>query len=982
MDTIFVIGIGGTGTGIVSKLKQKINKIYPDPAFNPLGRYYYSFVIDTEPYEHQNLGIDRIEYFPATNFDGDDRVENWSDATKGIKEFNNWWPGPKVIGYFKKGAGAYRSKGKLALLYHVKEVEPSILDGINTGVINAKKVLASSAHGATVRVFIACSLCGGTGSGMFIDLAYLIKRELKRNDFNPIIVGVFFLPGAMRGITNDETYLKWFGANTYASLLELNFWQNPEKKDGYKFYYSEKTEISVDAKFIPFDYAIFIEGKNKKDRFLENFSEYEQLAADIIYDLGLRESTSGKAERVMDNIQSHFLDESLDSLGMPRMFGSFGRGILRYPYRKFKRYLALKLFQEILREKILKEPESQEITKDIEDDLKDSLKLWEDLPGRGNRDDLIQFMKNPWTDEIGLEHYFPSLPPISSRLEKLTKKNYNRVLNELEESLVGNEGTIRNHSEKKKYEKIKVAKNDLKNILGEHTKRNGIGYLHQYLNKLLNKISGKIMFYKEAEKSKTTRLSQISDDRLNALRNLRISYSKKFGGKKEKWLQNYERNFVEYYNLLAERIGLEFKISFWNEFKNILESYKSALDQLHNTLKKPVLQEIENSLESILLGYEDIYERSQLVIEVLKNNTDFLNEMYNQAKKEVNFVNNNNTILHVNLFVSILLGQIDKEGLFEKYLSGDMLKEYEKEQLRSELMRTGVELLEKSFEKILDISVWEALEREAKYNGHTDPNEILSYIKEKASLLQDEVAQPFWKTADVEESFPQRLLVGDSESLKKFQKRYSQLTIESLFKEAEFIEFGANKSEIVLCYGELGIPIYKQPLVEGKYKDEFNELKNRKILWIDKRLNENILPTLTPTSLETSTLFLLSEHFKIVIPTIDKKGKETGFYSYRSRTLAKGLKGRDKAIKWFQSPSSTRTAVLNELQKKWEKINPSDRKQCFEELATFLEKKSSDRKISEYLKDIYKENWETIKDAIEKKIYDREELVTKRFLEE
>jgi len=126
MDTVFIIGIGGTGTGIISKLKQKINKIYTDPASNPLGKYYNCFVIDTEPYVHQNLNIDRTEYFPATDFDGDDRVSKWGDPTRGIREFKDWWPGPKVVGYFKKGAGAYRSKGRLALVYHVKEVEPSI----------------------------------------------------------------------------------------------------------------------------------------------------------------------------------------------------------------------------------------------------------------------------------------------------------------------------------------------------------------------------------------------------------------------------------------------------------------------------------------------------------------------------------------------------------------------------------------------------------------------------------------------------------------------------------------------------------------------------------------------------------------------------------------------------------------------------------------------------------------------------------------
>jgi len=506
--------------------------------------------------------------------------------------------------------------------------------------------------------------------------------------------------------------------------------------------------------------------------------------------------------------------------------------------------------------------------------------------------------------------------------------------------------------------------------------------LHQYINQFLNKIDGKITYCKEKTKVEIKNLSQISDDRLSTLRNLRMAFSKRFGGKKGIWLHHYERNFIEYYNCLVERINLESKISFWIEFKNLVESYKLGLNPLHKSLKKPIIQGIEKSLETVLLSNEDIYDRSQLVIEVLENDKDFLEYIYDKAKEEENFIENNNVMLHTNLFVPILLGQEGKEGLFERYLSKDALKEYEEKKLEVKLISEGTELLEKSFTEILDISVWEALEWEAKLTGIIDSNKILSYIKEKVSLLQDEAAQPFWKTADIEGSFPQRLLIGDSESLEKFQKRYPSITIRSLFNEAEFIEFGANKYEIILCYGELGIPIYKQALVESKYKEEFDEMKKQKVLWTDKRLNEDTLPAITPTGLEITTIFLLSEKFGIITPTIDKKGKETGVYNYRKRPLKRGLKGRQNAISWFQSPSATRTAILKELQKEWGKIVPTERKKSFQELEVILKKKSSDKKISEYLRDVYEENRKTVEEAIDKKIYDREEIVPKIFLKE
>ena len=45
------------------------------------------------------------------------------------------------------------------------------------------------------RVYIIAGLAGGTGSGMFIDLAYAIHRQLRQLGYAmPEVVGLFFLP--------------------------------------------------------------------------------------------------------------------------------------------------------------------------------------------------------------------------------------------------------------------------------------------------------------------------------------------------------------------------------------------------------------------------------------------------------------------------------------------------------------------------------------------------------------------------------------------------------------------------------------------------------------------------------------------------------------------------------------------------------------------------------------------------------------------
>ena len=67
------------------------------------------------------------------------------------------------------------------------------------------------------RVYVLSSLWGGTGSGMLLDLTYLIRRELRRLGFGtPHAIGLFGLPGAGDERSNARTF-----ANARAALVEL-----------------------------------------------------------------------------------------------------------------------------------------------------------------------------------------------------------------------------------------------------------------------------------------------------------------------------------------------------------------------------------------------------------------------------------------------------------------------------------------------------------------------------------------------------------------------------------------------------------------------------------------------------------------------------------------------------------------------------------------------------------------------------------------
>jgi serine/threonine protein kinase len=76
----------------------------------------------------------------------------------------------------------------------------------------------------TPRVYIVTSLTGNSGSGMFLDIAYLARKLLNSQGHSDAeVVGVFFLPAAR----NEPAYAAAL-ANAHASLLELQHYCQPD----------------------------------------------------------------------------------------------------------------------------------------------------------------------------------------------------------------------------------------------------------------------------------------------------------------------------------------------------------------------------------------------------------------------------------------------------------------------------------------------------------------------------------------------------------------------------------------------------------------------------------------------------------------------------------------------------------------------------------------------------------------------------------
>ena len=107
-----------------------------------------------------------------------------------------------------EGAGQLRLLGRMAFF--------SGLQGIHQALAMAHDRLgeASGPYMNNLRISIFCSLAGGTGSGMFMDLAILLRKKF----FNSALISGYFL---LPEIFSNHSQADRIWANSYAALREL-----------------------------------------------------------------------------------------------------------------------------------------------------------------------------------------------------------------------------------------------------------------------------------------------------------------------------------------------------------------------------------------------------------------------------------------------------------------------------------------------------------------------------------------------------------------------------------------------------------------------------------------------------------------------------------------------------------------------------------------------------------------------------------------
>lgn len=337
VPTVF-IGVGGTGKEALMRLRKRF---YDDG--RELRQYTRYLIIDTDSRWVPEKSAESV-YLPVQP-EPDEKVVCPITEAQFLETFNRLerqhdplfvsWLNPdmrnKGAGAVQHGAGTHRQFGRLAFMLNYDSIRSKIKSQIDDVSREAAEAAHHAAGKGTVNpkmleVVIVTSLAGGTGAGMFLDVAYLVKDILADDDNRGKYSGtnvtlICVLPTAFKA---EDSAFKRYQQNAYAALLELEYYGTPRSGEEVFIGREPKRKVNRVIFQAPWENGKEIEGAGWDQCYLiDNVTpltqalplplhETYQMIADYLY-LDFQESTFAVKKRSLRCNLRQFQEYSLDN---------------------------------------------------------------------------------------------------------------------------------------------------------------------------------------------------------------------------------------------------------------------------------------------------------------------------------------------------------------------------------------------------------------------------------------------------------------------------------------------------------------------------------------------------------------------------------------------------------------------------------------------------------------------------------------------
>ncbi len=295
-----VIGLGGTGGDVVMRIRRRFYESYGSLAEFPIVGYLW---LDTDRSEKHILAREIRDFVRLTDTERlMMTINDTTSITQNLKEpsfqhIDKWWyPGLNSLGQMNEGAGQIRAYSRLAFFHHYQSIRAAIVDAnkrirdplaqetmMKSQVLKDQGLLAQVEFNQPTNVYLVTSIAGGTGSGMLMDVAFLVKDVFQEG--NVTISSFLVFPDHFGSVTNER-----MKANSYALLKELNYYQY-----GVSHFAAEWNRgTSLKVPIPPFDYCYVFDNHNASGQVTGGQPGSQELIFELLADSIFKDFSHGE----------------------------------------------------------------------------------------------------------------------------------------------------------------------------------------------------------------------------------------------------------------------------------------------------------------------------------------------------------------------------------------------------------------------------------------------------------------------------------------------------------------------------------------------------------------------------------------------------------------------------------------------------------------------------------------------------------------
>jgi len=323
-----LIGIGGTGVDLLRKFKTHYGKYYDKEQ-----RYIQILGIDTT-----NQRTDRADPFLENHEFL--HLGNPVITSANVMQFRKrnqfrWVPDDLPAFSVATGAGMRRLVGHVAYFWRGADIAARIERAMHTLYhAEVSSEFADVSDGAQTRVFIISSVCGGTGTGMFMDIAFLVNHLFARHNYETVRFGLLFLPSTFRQLAQSAQYAT-LEANGYAALQELNYYMADSFSQTRLPSPGDPISGEIPIAPSPFDMCFMLGGTDEIGRQLSSSEDLYQRTAEFLF-----------SAVAFPQIQEHIVDYHVTNARLS--YASFGSFSVPLPKARYVEKYLLHMGGELL----------------------------------------------------------------------------------------------------------------------------------------------------------------------------------------------------------------------------------------------------------------------------------------------------------------------------------------------------------------------------------------------------------------------------------------------------------------------------------------------------------------------------------------------------------------------------------------------------------------------------------------------------------